>query len=372
MEEEPFIQELLARLLDSVETGKIPRVRLRGAWAEPLFQHKENEGEQLFNRILWLTEEPYEVLRLEFPAHSLSEPDVPYDGAWVYLKLEKAPLLRKWLGRRLVDEQRLALQDALFAVAGKFADRGRALAQANLVVPGRSIQEIVDAFVSVREVLARVYSLRELSATCFWGDSKFLDDKLELLQRLYPDCLRYLRDRPLFLQVNLPQQMDGILVIENQDTFLRACLGQLAGAENLAVVYGAGFKATSSAVRLRDKIRFFYSGVPDASAVVQFESCWFGDIEGLPFYFFGDLDWSGMGILLALRQQFPAMESWITGYERLRKQVEKGGGHLPQQARKTQQLFIPATGCPYADRMLLPTLTRHSRFVDQELQADAE
>lgn len=368
VEEEPFIQQLLAKLVDNVDTGKIPRVRLRQeGWTHALFDHRNNEGSKLFNRIEWLADEPLSVLRVEYPAGSAQQ-DVPYDGAWIYLKLEKAPLVRQWLGRRLVNEERMALQDAVFVVAGKFADRGRALIQANLVVPGRTVQEIVDAFVSVREALQQVYTLRELSASCFWGDSKFLDDKQELLQRLYPDCLRYLRERPLFLQVRLPSEIDGILVIENQDTFMRACLGQLPGAENLAVVFGSGFKATSAAIRQRDKLQFFYSGIPDASSIVAFESCWFNEIESLPFSFFGDLDWAGMGILLALRQQFPTMTGWMPGYERLRKYVEAGGGHLPGQARKSQQLFIPATGCAYADKVLLPTLTRFSRFADQELQ----
>jgi hypothetical protein len=62
------------------------------------------------------------------------------------------------------------------------------------------------------------------------------------------------------------------------------------------------------------------------------------------------------------------LTAWRPGYERLRRYVEKGGGHLPQQARKSQQLFVAATGCAYADRVLLPTLIRYSRFADQELQ----
>ncbi|MEZ5506752.1 MAG: hypothetical protein R3F38_12590 [Gammaproteobacteria bacterium] len=67
---------------------------------------------------------------------------------------------------------------------------------------------------------------------------------------------------------------------------MRACLGQLPEAENLAVVPGSGFKATSSAIRQREKLRFFYSGIPDANAVVQFEACWFNEIESLPSSFF--------------------------------------------------------------------------------------
>lgn len=371
VEEEPFIQQLLAKLLDNVETGKIPRVRLRpGGWAQALFDYRDDSGTRLFNRIQWLAEEPMSVLWLELPADNVQQ-ETAYDGAWVYLKLEKAPMLRQWLGRTLVDEERMALQDALFAAAGKFADRGRALAQSNLKVPGRSPQEIVDAFASVKDMLGRVYTLRELSASCFWGDSKFLDDKQEMLQRLYPDCLRQLRERPLFLQVHLPEEFDGILIIENQDTYMRACLGLLPEAQRLAVVHGSGFKASSKATRQKEKLRFFYSQSADSYAVERFEAAWFEGDASLPMYFFGDLDWSGMGILLALRQTFPMLTAWRPGYESLRRYVEQGGGHLPQQARKAQQLFIAATGCPYADRVLLPTLVRYSRFADQELQLDA-
>jgi len=372
IEEEPFIQQLLEKLLDSVETGKIPRLRLRPCgWAQALFDYRDDGGARLFNRIEWLAEEPLSMLRLEMPTDD-GRLETPYDGAWIYLKLEKAPLLRQWLGRSLVDEERMALQDALFAAAGKFADRGRALAQANLKVPGRSVQEIVDAFASVKDVTGRVYTLRELSASCFWGDSKFLDDKQELLQRLYPECLRDLRERPLFLQVHLPAECEGILIIENQDTYMRACLGLLPAAEKLAVVFGSGFKATSAAIKQREKLRFFYSQTADSYSIERFESAWFDGDASVPLYFFGDLDWSGMGILLALRQAFPQLTAWRPGYEALRRYIEQGGGHLPQQARKAQQLFVAATGCAYADRVLLPTLIRYARFADQELQLDVE
>lgn len=372
--EEPFIQQLLAKLLDSAETGKIPRVRLRpGGWAQPLFEHLDDSGTRMFNRIQWLVDEPLSVLWVEYPsAGSGLRQETVYDGAWVYMKLEKTSQVRQWLGRTLVDEERMALQDALFVEAGKFADRGRALAQANLKVPGRTAQEVVEAFASIRDAVASAYTLRELSASCFWGDSKFLDDKQELLARLYPDCLNELRERPLFMQVQLPAQFEGILIIENQDTFMRACLGQLPDAQSLAVVFGSGFKAASAAVRQRNKLQFFYSQTADAYAVERFEQAWFEGDASVPVYFFGDFDWSGMGILMSLRQQFPALTAWRPGYERLRRYVENGGGHLPQQARKAQQLFVASTGCAYADRVLLPTLTRHSRFADQELQPDAD
>lgn len=372
VEEEPFIQQLLAKLLDSVETGKIPRLRLRpGGWAQALFDHRDDSGAKLFNRVLWLAEEPLSVLRLELPTDNAQQ-ETPYDGAWVYLKLEKAPMLRQWLGRTLVDEERMALQDALFSAAGKFADRGRALSQANLKVPGRSPQEIVEAFAKIRDMLGRVYTLRELSASCFWGDSKFLDDKQDMLQRLYPECQRQLRERPVFLQVHLPVDFEGVLIIENQDTYMRACLGLLPEAQHLAVVFGSGFKAATQVIRNKDKLRFFYSQSADSYTIERFESAWFEGDASVPLYFFGDLDWSGMGILVALRQRFPQISAWRPGYEPLRRYVEQGGGHLPQQARKGQQHFVAATGCLYADRVLLPTLIRHSRFADQELQLDVE
>jgi hypothetical protein len=86
----------------------------------------------------------------------------------------------------------------------------------------------------------------------------------------------------------------------------------------------------------------------------------------LPAFFFGDLDFSGMGILASFRLAYPRLEAWQTGYEPLLRELTAGRSHLPVQAQKEAQLDPGNTGCPYADGVLLPALRSHSRFVDQE------
>ncbi|MEZ5506753.1 MAG: hypothetical protein R3F38_12595 [Gammaproteobacteria bacterium] len=77
---------------------------------------------------------------------------MPYEGAWVYLKLEKARMVRSWLGASRSMKSAWRWQ-TVFAVADKFADRGKALVRSNLEVPGKSPQDIVDAFVRVRDAV---------------------------------------------------------------------------------------------------------------------------------------------------------------------------------------------------------------------------
>lgn len=86
-----------------------------------------------------------------------------------------------------------------------------------------------------------------------------------------------------------------------------------------------------------------------------------------PRIFWGDLDWSGMGILRAMRQSFPAIEAWPKGYEPMLHHLQNGQGHAPYEADKQGQNPVSSTGCPYADEQLVPALCGTGAFIDQEL-----
>jgi hypothetical protein len=219
-------------------------------------------------------------------------------------------------------------------------------------------------------------ALRELSATCFWGDSKFLDQREDLLASLFPDLLP--GGRTQLLQVLLPRVNDGLLFVENQATFVRACLGRLAGAERLAIVYGAGFRAASEGVRQRDGVLFAFVDVMENAMETDssinsrrrhlFESAWFDPASTLPVHFFGDLDDAGMAILAGLRRQFPQAVAWQPGYGPLVSALLSGGGHPPERAGKMQQKPVSNTGCLYADNVLIPAMRQTGRYLDQEYQ----
>jgi len=84
-------------------------------------------------------------------------------------------------------------------------------------------------------------------------------------------------------------------------------------------------------------------------------------------HFFGDLDHAGMQILASLREVFPQASAWRPGYAHLANVLIANGGHSPELAAKALQADPGGTGCPYADRELLPLLRKLGRFVDQKV-----
>lgn len=47
--------------------------------------------------------------------------------------------------------------------------------------------------------------------------------------------------------------------------------------------------------------------------------------------------------------------------------LQQGGGHQPSSARKDGQAATTATGCQYADSLLLPAIMQAGLFADQEM-----
>ena len=58
-------------------------------------------------------------------------------------------------------------------------------------------------------------------------------------------------------------------------------------------------------------------------------------------------------------------QSFCEGVDRLRSTL--GAGLTPEAAGKSGQLQVVLTGCSFADTELLPALSAHGRFVDQEV-----
>lgn len=376
--EEPFIQHILKLLLRKAETGHQPRVRIseKIAWCAPLFDYNHNQGPRLFGLLQLLAERDFDLLLISPSSRRKKQFETEYEGAYVELKRPAMPLLRKWLELPAYDEYPLSMQDAVYRQRTTFADQGASLlaAMRHLKVPGQSADDVIAAFTRIPVRAEYCLSLRELSASCFWGDSKYLDSRQDLLIKLFPQIMQSLARRARLLQVKLPAQIDGVLIIENQDTFVRACLGRLSAADNLAIVYGSGFRATADGIRQRGSVIF--AGVENPRADVaaisalrkQFENDWFCHEDHWPVYFFGDLDYAGMAILAGLRRQFGSAQAWQPGYDFLVQQLRAGGGHSADQSGKTQQKTVLATGCPYADSVLIPALQQTNRFMDQEFQ----
>lgn len=286
--------------------------------------------------------------------------DVRYENAQLRLNASAEPLLRDWLLRPRVDPEQTAWREAITTYAGSFTDGGLSLLGLRPRDLKYSPQALALAFSEVEKYLAQSMSLREISARCFRGDSKFLDSRSDFLLKLYGERASAVLPRPLLLTAFAPHAFDNLLIVENQDSFLKLVDKQ---PKKTALLYSAGFRA--SAARLRSAhTRFSFLAGSDSG---HFEGRWLN--QDFAIRFWGDLDFAGMSILAVLRRSLPTLQAWDLGYATMVSDLAHGYGHEPDEARKGVQIDPIATGCMYADQTLLPAMRTHRRFIDQEAYA---
>lgn len=235
---------------------------------------------------------------------------------------------------------------------------------------GRSTAEVVQRLNDLHRFKDQPLLLREVSARLFWGMSKVLDGRQGMVAAVLgqPECP--FPESPVQLLVQLPVgELLGALFIENQMSFEQAARSGSARLDGFALVYTSGFKGSAQRIRSAGGSSVYYSprGAVSSECRGAFESWLYAKAETFPSYFWGDLDWSGMGILRAMRMSFPNMQAWQDGYSPMLQSLFSGQGHAPNEADKHGQVPIALTGCPYADSQLIPALRSTGNFVDQEL-----
>ncbi|OIR09780.1 hypothetical protein GALL_81860 [mine drainage metagenome] len=236
-------------------------------------------------------------------------------------------------------------------------------------IPGRSAEEIVHQLALLPSIANEPLLLREVSARLFWGQSKVLDGRQQLVATVLQQDECPFPEMPVQLQVHLPQDgFSGVLFIENQATFEQATRDSTKRYHDLALVYSSGFKG--SAKRLRSpsgsSVYFAAHGAIEEKQTAKFIG-WLRAEVKLHSWFWGDLDYAGMRILAALRDVFDGLAAWQPGYEPMLDRLRKKEGHAPDEAGKAGQGVIEETGCHYADTQLLPSLKVCGTFVDQEV-----
>lgn len=287
-----------------------------------------------------------------------------YDPEWTDAKLafplsSEAPL-RSWLQRPASESAMQSWRRAIAARAAEFAVDPQNLLARRIVIEGRSDDEVVAALLSIGTAESAA-SLRQLSARAFWGDSKVLDERADLILALFPHL--QLRERPIVAAVHLPTHLAGVLFIENQDSYAMVASGAMKATEQLALVYGAGFRSSASRIRTRAGVLLHYAGAGSDALRAVFEQWWCAEAPPeLPMWFWGDLDFPGMQILRSLRARFGDVRAWQPGYAPMVAAVRSGATH--PLADRTQ-LDPGATGCPYADEVLLAAIRERGRL-DQE------
>jgi hypothetical protein len=294
----------------------------------------------------------------------------PYDVDWLAAKIAFSPeaeaTLREWLGRDWSAPAKLIWREAIEKHAKSFQDAGAALLPQRIAIENRSALEIVAALAGAAKLTAPM-TLRQLSATVFWGNSKILDDRGELVAALLPHL--QIRDRTLVMAVHLPSDCRGVLFIENQDTYTTAAAGTPLEARELALVFAAGFRGSAARARSRSGCLVHYAGPGRHELAARFDAWWYDAGAALgPCWFWGDLDFAGMQILKSLRDRFDGLDAWPPGYESMLVQLQTRGGYGARIDDVKGQVDPILTGCPYADSALLPAIRRYGQL-DQESAA---
>lgn len=262
------------------------------------------------------------------------------------------------------EEWRRALSSGLKAPA-HVAD---ALKGYHVAIPSKSPAEVVEGLNRLLQLKGQDLYLREASSLAFWSLSKVLDNRTDMVAKLFELDECPFPSAPLQVNVRLPREaLRGALFIENSTTFEVLAHRRKAGTEGLALIYSAGARATAKRLTQRQHVSIFHY----MDAAFSADKAWALEeflFEGraLPAYFFGDLDYSGMQILKGLRSNFPGLEAWQPGYAQLLQRLKANDAHVAEAADKKGQKDPGETGCSYTDGLLLPALRNTELFVDQE------
>jgi hypothetical protein len=259
--------------------------------------------------------------------------------------------------------------------AGQWRER---LTQANLSLPedalarlagspiqikGRSAEEVFARFLSIRELAQQQLLLREVSSRAFWGLSKVLDARADLIALLLGCDECPFPEQPIVLNVHIHGVPRSFLFVENHVSFER--LKASDALPHTAMIFSSGFRGAAARLRRPGGCSIYYSRASGESAISAFEEILFSFAD-VPVFFWGDLDYSGMAILKSLRSIFPSAQAWQAGYEPMLKRLTRGDGHTPIESGKEGQRVVEQVGCLYADSYLIPALQAHGCFVDQE------
>jgi len=327
-----------------------------------LFQSAGDAADQTWRCILQLANE-FGIIQIGLK-HKRNRLDPDYHDARISFCFDAEPLLRQWLGRPPQSSQKQRWQRAIKQQENLFPGNLERLKSKPISVPHKTPDQVIAAFGNIAQHLQQGLTLRQLSARCFWGDSKLLDKREELVKELYPGI--QITARPIIVDVWLPETINGVLFIENKDTFCNTLLNPTPLTSQLAVVFSSGYMTSAQRIRQQAGARLFFQG--SDRNITDFNAWWFATSNtNYPVYFWGDLDFSGMAILAALRQPFPQTQAWRPGYSRLLTELNAGHGHHVETASKQKQLDPAQTGCDYADLELLPALRKLKQFIDQEI-----
>lgn len=365
LEEQPGIEKLLHTVIDrrNKNPDSNPVIKLNKKNLPELFELGEN-SDLIWKLLKSLFDQDNSIFKFN-PYKKRNQHDPVYTNASIKFLPHAEAQLRQWLNRPVQPSELQLWQTTVEQHKNKFPGEVERLYGSKILVSGKTAEDIIEGFLEINKYLNDELTLRNLSARCFWQDSKFLDNREELIRLLYPQLK--ITTRPVMVSVYLPETIHGILFIENQDSYTQAMRAVPKKVKNMVLVYSAGFKLSAQRIRNPDGVSLHFHDQSSQQLQQQFLSWWYDNGQNnWPVYFWGDLDYAGMDILANLKLRFETIEAWKLGYQPMLELLLSGGGHTAEATGKQGQKEAGETACVYADEILIPALISSGRFVDQE------
>lgn len=368
----PGIQAVLNKLVDRLDSAEArgsasaQTVALNGTtWPALYHAPMESDKEHLWEQFLKLVE----VGWLQVTPPAAAQSTAGYDKQ-PRVKVLNIEAVRRATGR--LERPKTAVErwrEAIDAHLEASSEVKKAAGDYCIDMPDRDMADVVKRLNTLKSLADTPLMLREVSSRLFWGMSKVLDNRTGLVAALLSTDECPFPESPIQLQVYLPQGgFNGVLFIENQMSFEQATRSANPAFAKLALVYASGFKGSAARLRNPETVSLYFShkGELGGDRADYFGSWLFSKNIAIPVWFWGDLDWSGMRILAAMRSNFPEMQAWQPGYVPMLQSLLEGHGHSPEAADKRGQRPLETVACTYADNQLLTALKAQGKFVDQE------
>lgn len=393
LQDNQALQQLLHRFINKCEKPHTVQFQesVSAKLIPELFDYANAESEYLWSLIDLELHQKHKIIdHIKYRKVALHAEK--YEKAILYFNANSEDLVRGWLQRPHRLPYPLQWREAL----NEHPHFARTLLQHPLDIKGLTAAEIIAGFMRAYDELNRLdkastkISLRGLSARCFWGDSKFLEQRRELIESIFDAAYRVIIPRARMLSAYVPPQLRELIFVENFDSFLSTvqAIKNTPKKEFTAIVYSSGYLGSASTIREQGHSQFVTINSVDKSVLEAFQRWWFSaddtviktnndeknntETNAVKSYFWGDFDYEGMRILKALRKNFPTTTAWKIGYDLILKYHAQGLGHSPELAGKELQKNPECCNCEYADHTLIPKLIKSQRFIDQEVVSETQ
>ena len=282
--------------------------------------------------------------------------------ARIVINPEKENFLRKFYNREIIEgEWSKAFSSHVF----KSDKAEEILGYRPIQIKGKSSSEVIERFDNWASLAPHSGTIRQESARCFWGLSKVFDNRTDIIEAFN------LRELPVMLNVHIKSESaDEVLFIENLDTFYECVSTGNPVFKNMILVYASGYRASAKRLRSKNGNKMFFDDTAGISEEKKEEFRTWVNKENedvtMGVFFWGDLDYSGIGIYKALKEIFPEARMWEPGYEASLSLLAVGHCHAPESAGKENQTKIPFLGDDFVDEVFCKGIEACNKFVDQE------